>query len=196
MPHELTHILIYEATQRVPLILACQGRTAGATTDKLVNTGIDLLPTMLDFAGLEIPGKLPGLSLLPLAFGKSVTAWRDHVVVENDMAQAGELNGLTPQMEGRMVRTDRYKYCVYSRGNQRESLVDLQSDPGEMNDLATDPKYRDILLQHRALLARFGKEHHDPLVAELLADNVKPIAFSAKATGEIPQQKSKKERAR
>ena len=54
----------------------------------------------------------------------------------------------------------------------------MQADPGEMNDLATDPKYREVLLTHRELLARFGKEHNDPLVAELLADNVKPIPFT------------------
>lgn len=171
--------VFYEESARVPLIIACKGKTVAGMSDRLVNTGIDLLPTMLDFAGLETPEELPGRSLMPLALGKPVTAWRDHVVVENNMSQAGELNGLRPQMEGRMVRTQRYKYCVYSRGNRRESLVDLQADPGEMFDLATDPRYRDVLLHHRELLARFGKEHNDPLVTGLLADNVKPIPFAA-----------------
>lgn len=170
--------VFYEESARAPLIIACKGKTAGARTDKLVNTGIDLLPTMLDFAGIDIPRGLPGRSLLPLALGKPVADWRDHVVVENNMAQAGEVNGFAPQMEGRMVRSDRYKYCVYGRGNQRESLVDLQADSGETVDLATDPKSRDVLLQHRELLARFGKEHNDPLVSDLLADGVKPIPFT------------------
>ena len=44
---------------------------------------------------------------------------------------------------------------------------------------ATDPDLRAILLQHRELLARFGREHHDPLVAEMLADHVKPVPFTA-----------------
>ena len=77
-----------------------------------------------------------------------------------------------------MVRTERYKYCLYNRGHQRESLMDMQTDPGEMTNLAKNPDYRAVLLQHRELLARFGTEHHDPLVAEMLADNVKPIAFT------------------
>ena len=170
--------VFYEESARAPLIITCKGKTAGARTDKLVNTGIDLLPTMLDFAGIDIPRGLPGRSLLPLALDKPVADWRDHLVVENNMAQAGEVNGFAPQMEGRMVRSDRYKYCVYGRGNQRESLVDLQADSGETVDLATNPKYRDVLLQHRELLARFGKEHNDPLVSELLADGVKPIPFA------------------
>ena len=171
--------VLYDESARVPLILAFKGRTSGATTDRLVNTGVDLLPTMLEFAGLEVPKKLPGRSLMPLVLGKPVTGWRDHLVVENDMSQAGELDGLTPRMEGRMVRTERFKYCLYSRGRQRESLVDMQADPGEMTNLATDPEHRVILLQNRELLAHFGREHHDPLVAEMLADNVKPVPFTA-----------------
>ncbi len=133
---------------------------------------------------------------MPLAFGQPVGAWRDYVVVENNMNQAGEIDGLRPQMEGRMVRTERYKYCVFSRGHQRESLVDMQADPGETTDLATDPKYREILLQHRELLARFGREQNDPLVAGLLADNVKPIPFPADPSTTKTEATAKKKRRR
>jgi choline-sulfatase len=186
--------VLYDESARVPLIIAFPGRTRGAITDKLVNTGIDLLPTMLDIAGLEAPKKLPGRSLRPVAFGQPVGNWREFVVVEDNMSQAGSFNGLTPQMEGRMVRTERYKYCVFSRGHQRESLVDMQADPGETVDLATNPQYRDVLLQHRALLARFGREHNDPLVATLLADDVEPVPFSADVPA--PKRKAGKKRAR
>ncbi len=171
--------VFYEESARVPLILAWKGKTPAGTCDKLVNTGIDILPTLLDCTGVETPKKLPGRSVWPLALGQSIGGWRDHVVVQNNMSQTGEVDGLKPTMEGRMVRTERYKYCAYSRGIRRESLVDLQTDPGETNDLAADPKYRDVLRAHRALLVRFGREHNDPLVAELLADNVRPIPFTA-----------------
>ncbi len=169
--------VFYDESARVPLIIACQGRTAGATTDKLVNTGIDLLPTMLDFARIKPPADLPGRSLRPLALGEPVADWRDCVVVENHMTQTGEIDGHKPEMAGRMVRSERYKYCLYSRGQRRESLVDMQADPLEMVDLAADPKYREVILQHRAILARFGREQNDPLVAEILSDDVKPIPF-------------------
>jgi len=170
--------VFYEESARVPMIISYPGKTSAGTTAKLVNTGIDLLPTMLDFAGLDIPRHHPGRSLLPLALGRQPAVWRDHVIVQNHLAQTGEIDGLKPTMQGRMVRSERYKYCIYSRGRQRESLVDLQEDPGETNDLATDPRYREVLLEHRALLARFGVEHKDALVADLLADDVKPIPFA------------------
>lgn len=183
--------VLYEESARVPLIIAWKGRSAAGVSDKLVNTGIDLLPTMLDFAGLEIPRQLPGRSLLPLVFGRPMITWRDHLVVEDYMSQTGEIKGMKPQMQGRMVRSERYKYCVYSQGQQRESLVDLQTDPGEMVNLATDSQYRKILLQHREWLDQFGKENHDPLVAYLLAENVKPIPFAANSADEALPRKSK-----
>jgi choline-sulfatase len=184
--------VLYEESARVPLILSWKGKTPPATSDKLVNMGIDILPTLLAAAGLETPQELPGRNLLPLALGKEIPDWRDHVVVQNDMSQTGVVDGMRPTLAGRMVRTDRYKYCVYSNGRQRESLVDLQADSGETNDLATDPEYRQILLQHRELLARFGREQNDPLVAELLADDVKPVPFTATAeTGNVPKKNSR-----
>ncbi len=184
--------VFYEESVRVPLVIAWKGKTAVGTSDRLANTGIDVLPTLLTAAGLDVPRRLPGLSLWPLALGQPVGAWRDHVVAGNDMSQTGEVDGLRPTMEGRMVRTERYKYCLYSRGTRRESLVDLQADPGEMNDLAADPNYRPILLSHRELLARFGRDHKDPLVAELLADNVKPIPFTSEATSAGKDRKPKR----
>ncbi len=172
--------VLYEESVRVPLVLDCPGATAGGATDALVNTGVDILPTMLDFAGLDIPKVLPGRSLLPWVLGKPVTDWREYVVVEKDMAQAGELDGRKPRMEGRAVCTAQYKYCIFSRGERRESLTDLQADPGELKNLARDPKCRKVLLEHRALLAAFAKEHQYTLSVELLADDVKPIPFPTK----------------
>ena len=171
--------VLYDESARVPLIVSWKGKTSGAISDKLVNTGVDILPTILDAADLATPEKLPGRSLLPVALGQEVPTWREYVVVENNLSQTGTVDGMRPTMEGRMVRTDQYKYCVYNRGQQRESLVDMKADPGELNNLATDPSYHEVLLDHRELLTRFAKEHKDPLVSELLADNVKPIPFPA-----------------
>jgi arylsulfatase A-like enzyme len=177
--------VFYEESVRVPLIVSYKGRTKQGSCDKMVNTGLDLLPTMLDFAGLEVPKKLTGRSLKPLALGLSVTEWRDHLVLENHMDQAGTVDGIRPSVQGRMVLTEpmrsgaagRFKYCVYSQGNQRESLVDLQADPKETKDLARDPGHRQVLLHHRALLAKFAQEHNDPLAAALLANDVEPRPF-------------------
>ena len=104
--------------------------------------------------------------------------------------------GLLSDPEGEVCR----KYGVIQEkeleGQRRESLVDLQADPGETTDLATDPKYREILVQHRELLRRFAGEQHDPLVAGLMADDVKTIPFPADHAATNADTKAKKKRQR
>jgi len=169
--------VFYEESIRVPLTISRKGMTRKGTCDRLVNTGVDILPTMLDIAGIEVSQALKGRSLQPLALGKTVEQWRDHIVLENHMDQTVAIEGLRPSAQGRMVRTDRYKYCVYDRGSRRESLVDLHEDPGEMVNLAGDPINQGVLGQHRELLARFAREHGDALAAALVADPLRPMAW-------------------
>ena len=174
--------VLYEEAARVPLIVSAPGQRVARTSDKFAHSGVDLLPTMLDFAGLAKPAKLTGLSLRPLVNGERVAGWRDEVVVENNMTQAGLVGGSVPTTEGRMIRTDRYKYCVYAHGERRESLVDLEKDPGEMIDLAADPGHREILLAMRERLRKWGVGNRDPLVAAMLAGDVKPQPFAVVTT--------------
>jgi arylsulfatase A-like enzyme len=186
--------VLYEESARVPLIVSYKGMIKPGESDKLVNTGIDLLPTMLSGANIPIPLTLPGRSLWPIALGQTIPDWRTHIVVEDDMDQADSIGPYRPSAEGRMVRTERYKYCVYSHGDRRESLVDLQADPGETKNLAGDPQYRKILLEHRALLAQFGKEHNDPLSITMLADEVKPMPFAVSEAKTKSTKKGKKQK--
>jgi choline-sulfatase len=179
--------VFYDESARIPLIVRWPGQTQPAESDRLVNTGIDLLPTMCDAAGVDQPPHLPGRSLLPLALGQQVPSWREYVVCQNDLAQSGEVDGSRPTMQGRMVRTDRYKYCIYERGVRREALYDLQADPLETVNLAGEPQYRPVLLEHRAHLAEFALRHHDALAADLLADDVAPRPFVRDGSREASQ---------
>jgi arylsulfatase A-like enzyme len=56
---------------------------------------------------------------------------------------------------GRTLRSDHYKYCVYTSGTIRKSLVDLSSDPGEMKNLAGLPQFRKALSQHRGYMKKW-----------------------------------------
>jgi len=168
----------FDESTRVPFIVSWKDKTPSATSDRLVNTGIDIVPTVLAAAGATGRAEeLPGLNLLPLALGDTPADCRDAVVSQMSMSQAGEIGGFTPTMKWWMVRTNRYKYCLFSRGQQRESLVDMEADPGEMRNLAADPAYRLALLEHRERLDRYAREHDDRRVAPLLADDVSPIPF-------------------
>lgn len=171
--------VFYDESARVPLIVSWKGKTKTGSSDLLINTGVDIIPTLCDFAEIPHADELTGRSLRPLSTG-TASSWRDHVVVQNDMSQTGTLGNLRPRMQGRMVRTDRYKYCIYEYGEQRESLVDMQDDPLETRNLATQKELRDVLLQHRALLVDFGKRHDDELISLLMTNDVGPRPFPEK----------------
>jgi len=191
--------VFYEESARVPFIVSAPGQRVGRVSEKFTNTGTDILPTMLDFASLAKPAKLSGASLRSLAQGQPVAPWRDDVVVQNNMSQTFAVEGNVPTTEGRMLRTDRYKYCVYVHGQNRESLVDLEKDPGEMTNLARDPAHRDTLLAMRERLRKWGVANGDSLVVEMLADDVKPREFAvvktpknaARSEGLAKQKKAK-----
>jgi len=142
---------LYEESVKVPFIMAQKGVIPGGRVDRkhLVSNGLDLLPTLCDYAGIEPPSGLVGRSLRPLAEGRDVGEWRSHVVVEC--------------INGRMVRTARFKYCVHETGERPEMLVDLDRDPGELKNLATSPQYLDELNRHRRLLLTWLEQQNDTL---------------------------------
>ncbi len=144
--HRMEHkTAFYEEACRVPLIVSWPGVTpAGAVDDvHLISNGLDLFPTLCDYAGIAPPEDLQGMSFRPLAEGRTPRSWRTYLPVESEI--------------GRMVITGRYKYMLYDRGENREQLIDLRRDPGEMRNAARDPGYRDVLDEHRALFVQaFG----------------------------------------
>jgi len=141
----------FEEAARVPFIVSLKGVTKPGLVDNqhLVSSGLDLIPTLCDFAGIKAPHTLLGHSVRALAEGCAAQDWRPYV--------ASELAG------GRMICSGRYKYCVYAKGERREQLVDLEKDPGEMKNLAADPAYADILARHRQYLREWVKTNNDKL---------------------------------
>lgn len=150
--------ILYDAAVRVPFIVAPpQSPAAGTVSTKLVSTGLDYLPTILDFAGIANPDTTPGHSLKSIALGGSETLSREYVVAETIFASGTKQFGVS----GRMLRSERYKYTVYNRGELREQLFDMETDPGEMTNLAVDKKFVHELNRHRQLLTDWAKRTND-----------------------------------
>ena len=167
--------VFYDEAARVPLIISQKDshrdslrRTPQGTCDTLVQTGVDLIPTLCDFAGIDVPKGLPGRSLKAHALNQSSGEDRSFIVVSNKMVQCEPVDGVLLQPDGRMVSSSRYKYCLYSLGRRRESLVDMQADPGEMVNLAAKSQYRTALLQHREFLRDFALKHGDSVAMSML----------------------------
>ena len=84
------------------------------------------------------------------------------------MVQCAAVDGKLLRPHGRMVRSARYKYCLYSEGNRRESLVDMDKDPGEMINQAGNPAFKKTLNQHRTFLKKFAKKYKDEMALDML----------------------------
>ena len=157
--------VLYEQAVRVPLVIAHPlASRPGTTSDALVSTGIDLMPTILGAAGAgSPPGPRHGQSVEPLARSSSEVWDRRYVVAETTFGRGENDHGVS----GRMLRTDRFKYVVYNTGSGREQLFNLREDPGEMNNLVNDPAYQVELREHRRLMSDWAERTNDgfPLVA-------------------------------
>ena len=141
--------LFYENSVGVPFIMQYKGVIPTGVVDNksLVSNGLDVLPTLCDYAGVSVPNYLLGRSLRSLAENQEGNERRPYVVAENNT--------------GRMIRSDHYKYCVYTSGKIRESLVDLRADPGEMKNLAGKAGFEKHLNRHREFLKQWIKESND-----------------------------------
>jgi arylsulfatase A-like enzyme len=139
----------YEESVGVPLILSYKGNIPAGRVDEksLASTGLDILPTICDYASVTKPAHCLGESLRPLAEGKSVDNWRSYAAAENGGC--------------RMIRSEQYKYCAFADNDSKESLVDLEKDPGEMRNLVDDPTLKNVLADHRKLLADWSKLSSD-----------------------------------
>jgi arylsulfatase A-like enzyme len=122
--------------------------------DHLVS-GVDLVPTLCDYAGVKVPKDCRGISVRGAIEKRSVSA-REFVVSE--LATDKE----RPEVMGRMIRSARYKYVAYSIGRNNEQLFDLSEDPGENYNLAQQPEESSELERHRGLLrdwVRYTDDH-------------------------------------
>jgi len=153
--------MFYDECARIPLIISQKGVTKVGTSDYLVSNGIDLLPTICDYAGANLPQGCRGLSLRGLAEGKAPVNKRSYIVCSTHFVQDLREDGKTIDLKGRMIRTERFKYYIFDQGSQPEMLIDMKNDPGEMVNLVGDANYERVLSKHRRLLAQYKQETGD-----------------------------------
>ncbi len=126
----------YEWSTNVPMILMgvkdCAHLGFGETDDRLVCLA-DIMPTLLDLAGIDIPETVTGRSMLS----------------ERRNQLYGEFG--EGELSSRMIHDGRYKLIYYAAGN-RCQVFDLEADPNELEDLAAKPEHVERVEQMKALL--------------------------------------------
>lgn len=145
---------MYEPSLHLPFIVRYPGVVqAGTTNDELVSM-LDFAPTFLELAGAPIPDQMQGVSLCPLLRGEK-PAWRDAVYYH----YYGEYT--VPENYG--VRTKTHKLIHYPElePGPKWELFDLEEDPLELNNLASDPAHAERLAAMKDLLKAKRKEVGD-----------------------------------
>jgi arylsulfatase A-like enzyme len=145
----------YDESLRIPLLvrwpkLGEQGR--GKVVDQMA-LNIDLAPTFLDLAGVQIPQSMQGRSWRPLleGSGTAVSNWRTAFFYEYFF----ERNYAIPTVLA--VRTDRAKLIKYRGHDDWTELFDLAADPYETKNLVNEPAAKALLASMQAEFDRQSK---------------------------------------
>lgn len=141
----------HESSIRVPSVYCGPGFDDGGRVDELT-TLLDVPPTLIDAAGLEVPDEMKGQSVRPLV-DDPLPEWRDDIFVQ-----------ISESAVERAIRTDQWKYAVYApeKDGFKDStsdeyveryLYDLRADPHEEVNLVGRPDHREIadILRERLL---------------------------------------------
>jgi arylsulfatase A-like enzyme len=142
--------LHYEPSVRIPFFAVGPGIPAGVDEQSLP-TNIDLAPTLLDLAGLDIPANMHGESLKSvLKTGQPLN--RDFVLLEHP-----DLNEVLEVRPVFSLRSKEWKYIrTFEDGRGKpatfEELYHLTADLYEMNNLVGEPQHSERLDSMRAIL--------------------------------------------
>jgi arylsulfatase A-like enzyme len=134
---------MYEESQKVPMLVYAPGMKFKNHTINAVIQNIDIAPTVLAAAGVDIPKQMQGQSFLPLLRGDSI-AWRDKAFYEYYWEFSYPQ---TPTTIG--VRSGNYKFIFYPGIWDISEFFDLSKDPEEKNNLYKHPAYQEEIAKLR-----------------------------------------------
>ncbi|MBN1676340.1 MAG: sulfatase-like hydrolase/transferase [Kiritimatiellae bacterium] len=147
-----------EEVGRVPFAIRWPAALRGGVCTPNLVSNMDVTATMIDAAGVAVPDHMHSRSLLPLCRDPAGAEWPDEVVCEH--------HGHQYQLLERIVVTDRFKYVTALFDG--DELYDLQADPYETRNLASDPDYAEVGRELRERLIRHIESTRDRVAARHL----------------------------
>lgn len=127
---------LWEESTRVPLIFSVPGQTSvGVECNRTVSL-LDIYPTLVELCGLPENKKLEGHSLVSL-INNPEKEWSKPVLS-------------TWYYMNHAVRSEKWRYICYRDGS--EELYNREKDPNEHINLAGDPRYKQVIEEHRKWL--------------------------------------------
>ena len=147
---------LFDESARAPLLFAAPQIPAshrGKTCRRIVEF-IDIFPTVCRLAGLSTPATSEGVSLHPLLENPDAPWTRSAFtqilrLARDDSSLKAPLEAL-PQVMGRAITTERFRYIEWNDGTLGVELYDHQTDPTESVNLASDPAHAQTLSRLRS----------------------------------------------
>lgn len=169
----------YEDALKVPLLVNWPGRIEEGTVVEAMVGLQDLMPTVLEWAGLEVPDYLHGKSIVPLQEGKS-TVWREahyaqnitrHTNVSQRCIRTGEWKLILSDWP-RTVRRYTSQNYLFNLVNDPEEELNLYDTPHEdsYNQYGHFPPHTEVIIELAQLLRKYAAEIGDTQGCNL-ADN-------------------------
>jgi arylsulfatase A-like enzyme len=158
--------LLYDESAKTPLIVydpRYMKDKEGRMENGLISM-IDIAPTILDLAGIDKPGIMPGKSFMPIVTEKTDKI-NDAVYGENNFDNFNpvisevENPGNYQSVRSKFVRTTDYKYIRYHECHPIiEELFKISKDTLESENLINQPGYEDVVANMRKKLNSFEEE--------------------------------------
>ena len=151
--------LMYEPSIRVPLLLRYPARVAPRVDASHMALNVDVAPTLLELAGVPVPGHMQGRSLVPLLEKGGAAAaapWRSDFLYEYYEYPAEHC-----VRKHRGIRTARWKLLHFWEQPEEYELFDLEADPDETRNLAGLARYRSTVARLGARLLELRRELGD-----------------------------------
>ena len=160
----------FDQSYHLPLIIA-DPTSPGSRKVEAFTESVDLMPTILDWIGAEIPRACDGVSLMPWLRGERPAAWRDAVHFEFDVRGGWPDPSKAPlglQVDGAAMcgmRTADWKYVHFAA--LPPVLYDLRRDPHETRNVAADPAYAGLLSEAAGRMLSWRMAHADRTLTHL-----------------------------
>jgi len=147
---------MHEPSIRTPMLVRYPRLIQPGLSARQMVLNTDIAPTFLELAGVRIPERVQGRSLVPMLKGEEPQSWRKDWLYEYY-----EYPGPHDVRKNRGVRTERYKLIHYYEPPEEFELYDLQEDPGELHNLYGEARYATLTLDLRQRIRELRKETGD-----------------------------------
>jgi len=145
--------LLYDESAKAPMIVYDPRYMKEGRKEQGLISHVDIAPTILDLAGVEKPGNMPGKSFNDAVYGENNFDNFEPVISEVDNPENYQ------SIRSKFVRTKNFKFIRYHECHPVvEELFRIDKDTLEHENLIDKEEYRDIVRKMRNMLDSFEEK--------------------------------------